>query len=388
VRRLIVIGAGPIGLSAALGAVGAGFDVTVLEKGSVGDALRRWGSIRLFSPMGMNLPPRAGRLLGPRRPSDEALLTGPQVADDVLAPLAETPELAGRVLTGHRVTAVGRAGLTRLDLAGHPLRAERTFRLLVETPRGESRFEAEFVVDATGVYDSPTAAGTGGLPALGERAIASRMIRHLGLLEKRRDQLRDRRVLLVGHGHSAASALLILQGLVLESPATRVLWATRSGHDRPVREVADDPLPERHRVASAANGLAQDPPVWLAVERRATIDRLAADDPGASSLRVTLSTGRDDLFDAVVALTGYRPDLGFLSELALEISAATEGPARLARALAGLSDCLAVPRVGPDDLGSGEPGFFLIGAKSYGRSPAFLIRTGLAQAEPILETIR
>ena len=49
-RRLAVIGAGPIGIAAAIGAIERGFDVTVLEKGNVGDSPvrgeRRVSSVR------------------------------------------------------------------------------------------------------------------------------------------------------------------------------------------------------------------------------------------------------------------------------------------------------------------------------------------------------
>jgi len=48
VKRLLVVGAGPIGLAAALGGSQRGWDVTVLEQGEVGDSLRRWGSAKFF----------------------------------------------------------------------------------------------------------------------------------------------------------------------------------------------------------------------------------------------------------------------------------------------------------------------------------------------------
>ena len=41
-RRLAIIGAGPIGLEAALLGRERGFEVTVLEKGRVGESLRRF----------------------------------------------------------------------------------------------------------------------------------------------------------------------------------------------------------------------------------------------------------------------------------------------------------------------------------------------------------
>jgi hypothetical protein len=279
------------------------------------------------------------------------------------------------------VLAIGRARLTRNELAGHPLRAERPFRLLLETPTGEEVVEAEVVLDASGVYDTPAAIGAGGVPARGERAGAGRLIRRLGSLEDRLGDLSGRSVLLVGHGHSAANALALLARL---EPAPSVLWATRSGNRRPCVEVAEDPLPERRTVVARANDLAASPPGFLKVERRAGVESLAADN---GSMEVALTGGRGGRFDAVVGLTGYRPDLSFLSELALEISAATEGPARLGRAVCHITDCLTPPRVGPEDLQTGEPGFHIVGAKSYGRLNTFLLSTGQGHLEAVLELV-
>jgi Pyridine nucleotide-disulphide oxidoreductase len=379
--RLVVIGAGPMGLEAALGAQERGFAVTVLEKGRVGESLRRWGSTRFFSPLGMNVSPRVKRLLGPGLPREDGILTGVEMAERVLEPLAASASLAGRVHTGHRVVAVGRARMTRAEMAGHPLRAERPFRLLVEGPEGEYALEAEAVLDASGIYDTPAAVGAGGVPARGERAVQSRLVRHLGTLEERLPDLAGRDVLLVGHGHSAANAIGLLERL---SPAPRVVWATRSPNRRPCVEVAGDPLPERQSVVAHANELAADPLAFLRVERRADVEAI---EPANGHLAVTLSGGRGGRFDAVVGFTGYRPDVSFLSELALEISPVSEGAHRLHRAIAGVTDCLTPPRVREEDLLSGEPGFHLVGFKAYGRISTFLLRTGHAQLESVLDLV-
>jgi hypothetical protein len=366
-----------MGLEAALGALERGLEVTVLEKDRVGASLLRWGSTRFFSPVAMNLSPRARKALGRDAPAPETILTGREMVATVLEPLARTPGL--RIRTGCRVAAVGRARLTRRDLPGHPLRAERPFRLLVETAEGEEVLEADVVLDASGVYDTPAALGAGGVPVPGERATGGESIRRLGELEERLPALAGRDVLLVGHGHSAANAVVLLAGR--EQPP-RVTWATRSFNQRPCQEVADDPLPERARVAAAANDLASRPPSFLKVERRAHLEGLR---PRDGRVEAVLSGGRGGVFDAVVGLTGYRPDHSFLSELALEVSPATEGALRLSRALASVTDCLSVPAVGPEDLASGEPGFHLIGSKSYGRLPTFLLQTGQAQIETVLD---
>jgi hypothetical protein len=379
--RAVVIGAGPSGLEAALGLVERGFDVTVLEKDRVGASLLRWGAhTRFFSPLGMNVSSRARRALGRGLGPEEAMLTGPEMVERVLEPLARSPALAGRVRLGHRAAGVGRARLTRGELAGHPIRAERPFCVLAEGPEGEYRFEAEVVLDATGVCDTPAAIGSGGVPAPGERGLAERLVRHLGDLEARLPDLAGRDVLLVGHGHSAANALALLSRV---DPAPRVTWAVRTPNRHPVVQVSDDPLPERRGIVDAANQLAATPPPFLKLERRAGVESLQRAAQGA--IDVGLSGGRGGRYDVVLGFTGYRPDLSFLSELALEVSPLSEGPARLAAAVAGATDCLSPPRVRGEDLATGEPGFHFVGAKSYGRIPTFLLQTGLEHLDSILD---
>jgi len=383
-KRLAVIGGGPVGLCAALAAVERGLDVAVFERGVVGQALLGWGRARLFSPFGMNVSASVRRLLGRDAPGEDALLTGPEMVENVLQPLAGREPLAGRVRTGCRVEGVARAGMTRTDFAGHPLRAERPLVLLVREEDAEQFLEFDAVLDATGVADRPCGTGPGGLPARGEQALCTRILRGLGAVENRLPVLAGRRVLLVGSGHSAANALLWLQDLARAAPGTDVTWAVRSANRRPVLEIADDPLPERRRVAASANALAESPPAWLRVERRATVTAVANRGDG---LEVSLSGGRKREYDEIAALTGNRPDWRLASELPIEISPSTEGTARLARALTGVTDCLAVPAIEPADLQSGEPGFFAIGSKSYGRSRNFLLQSGLRQAEAVLSTL-
>ena len=105
------------------------------------------------------------------------------------------------------------------------------------------------------------------------------------------------------------------------------------------------------------------------------------------AVEVTLSGGRIVSCDRVAAFTGFHPNGGMHSELNVEISPVTEGGARLFRAISNVTDCLAVPRVSPGDLASGEPGFWLIGSRSYGRAPTFLLQTGFQQIETILDSI-
>lgn len=377
-RRLIVIGAGPVGLEAALGALELGFDVNILEKDTAGASLKKWGATKFFTPLSMNVGPRTARALAAKHslPGD-ILLTGPEYVEKLLQPLIESSGLKSRVKVGHRVISVSRARMTRMDYPAHPVRAERPFRVLVEIAGGtEEVFEAEVVLDASGVSESASFIGGGGAPAIGERRLARAPIRQLGALYASE----GRRVLLIGHGHSAANAIDFLS----RRGDVQVTWATRSPNARPCVEVANDPLPLRREVVAQANTFAETPPSWLAVERRAHVEAIAE---ASGKYEVRLSGNRGGTFDAIAGFTGYRPDVSILSELALEISPISEGSARIQRALANVTDCLNAPQLSPKDLLSGEPGFHLLGIKSYGRMPAFLLQTGFSQLETILELL-
>jgi hypothetical protein len=375
-----------MGLFAAYMAAKRGLEVTLVERDRVGSSLLSWGSTRLFSPLSMNLPEGLGQDV-PGLPDGDALLTGSEMIERVLLPLSRSPLLYDRLLLRHRVVSVGRAGMTRKDFPGHPLRHERPFRLIVEGPQGMSTLEADLVFDATGA-PLPAGFGRGGLPVLGEPP-ADFIIGRLGDMEAFADGLRRGRVLLIGHGHGAAHALLSLSAAARRNAEVSVTWAFRSRNRKPLRETPDDPLPERARVVDAANALAASPPPWLEIRRADSVARMERTARGwrahftAPGPEGEAAPARD--VDAVAAFTGYRPDLSFLSELALDLSPVTEGTRGLQAVLGGAADCLSIPQVSPRDLVSGEPGFYLIGSKSYGRANTFLLRDGIRHAALILD---
>jgi hypothetical protein len=59
---------------------------------------------------------------------------------------------------------------------------------------------------------------------------------------------------------------------------------------------------------------------------------------------------------------------------------------KLAAALLGAAagDCLSTPAFGAEVLANPEPDFFILGHKSYGRSPHFLLETGYRQADDVV----
>ena len=93
-------------------------------------------------------------------------------------------------------------------------------------------------------------------------------------------------------------------------------------------------------------------------------------------------------FDEIVAVTGFRPDLAMLGELRLDLDSIVESP----RALAPLIDpnvhsCGTVPPHGAEELRQPEPGFYIVGMKSYGRAPTFLMLTGYEQVRSVVSEL-
>ncbi len=93
-------------------------------------------------------------------------------------------------------------------------------------------------------------------------------------------------------------------------------------------------------------------------------------------------------FDEIIAVTGFRPDLTMLGELRLDLDPAVESP----RALAPLIDpnvhsCGTVPPHGVEELRQPEANFFVVGMKSYGRAPTFLMLTGYEQVRSVVAAL-
>ena len=378
-----------MGFETALRALDRGFEVTMFEAGRIGENIRQWQHVRFFSPFGMNISPRVRQALFGKLPADEAILTGGEFIEAVLEPLSRLPELDGKIHCGRRVVFIARSSLGKMGLPNHPLRTERSFRILTEDVEGrEHIFEADLVFDASGVYDQANWAGSSGMPALGERRLHNRIVRHLQDFDGSETQrYAGRRILLIGHGHSAAHAIVALNNILKREPSTQITWAVRTDRTKPVLDIPDDPLPERARIASAANEIAQNPAKHIRVLRRATIEALLE---AKKEFKVKLKVWRNFeelVVDEIIALTGYRPNLEMLRELSAEFSGISEGVSGLYRALTNITDCLAKIDIKPQALQTGEPNFFVVGIKSYGRNAGFLLKSGVDQLDAIFSML-
>ncbi len=364
--RVAIIGAGPIGLETAVVLQEAGHEPVIYEAGRVGEHLRHWGWVELFTPWAMNTTTRGRARVPDAILADERIApTGAELVDRYLEPLASTLDVRLQA----RVLSITRPGLRKGDLLGDRRRFDTPFALHLRTETGERVERADVVVDCTGVFGDPAPLGAGGGRVIGEERHPRVRYGPVPV-----DDLAGRSVLVVGDGASAVTVLGRLREL---RPAASVRWITPRAEVPGFTSPPDDPLPARRALVALAREEAER------VEHLpgASVERLDGD-------RVQLHDGRSFKVDAVVCCTGFRPDHRLSRELQVHLCWGTEGPMRLAAGLlaakGGGGDCLAGGAEGPELLLNPEPGFFILGNKSYGRRSDFLLQVGYRQAEELL----
>ena len=411
-----ILGAGPVGVEAAARSAADGYRTLLV--GTVGEACRQWGHVRMFTPWRMNTSAR-GRAVVPGL-SPEECPTGAELVSRYLEPLAAS---LGPLVT-HRsgwVESVVRVGWPKRVGVGSEARGRAPFEIIGLDPitptTGRSlplngtadRVTARVVLDCTGTFATEDCDGSPG------HAMASEQDRrHLrsGLKDWPRwfadhapsDERSPTavRVLILGGGASAATDALALADLGCE-----VTIATRGPQPAPV--VEDDPLPNRAALFGAvrewvaAGSIAFVPGVTAADAVAITGDGREAtlrDMQDGRRLRTAVTLrdvatgtpsprpGFADAFDLVIDDTGFAPDTGLFRELQVHLCYATEGPMTLAASLmGGAADCLSQTGSDASLLATTEPGFLILGAKSYGRRSNFLLRAGLEQVDSVFDTL-
>ncbi|TKK82766.1 FAD-dependent oxidoreductase [Kribbella jiaozuonensis] len=378
---VVVIGAGPVGLAAAAHLAERGVEFLVLESGpSVAAAIDEWRHVKLFSPWRYDIDSAARRLLEASdwlEPDLDELPTGGDLIDDYLAPLAKT--LADNVRYGAEVVAVTRVGYDRIRTAGR-----ETSPFLLRLADGDEVL-ASAVIDAAGTWRRPNVLGASGIPARGEGDVADAISHALpDVFGRDRERFAGRRTAVVGAGHSAATTLLELGELVDHEPGTEVVWVVRGTDQARTYGGGDgDELPARGALGTRLKRLVQSGRVELVSSFRTESMARTADG------RVALTAGDQQVVaDTVVNSTGFRPDHDMVGELRLDLDPILGST----RALAPLIDpnqhsCGTVPPHGVDELQHPEPGYYAVGAKSYGRAPTFLLATGYEQARSVVAAL-
>lgn len=386
-----IIGGGPVGLAAAAHLTLRKIPFILFEAGeSIAANIRSWEHVWVFSPWRYNIDKAARQLLdaaGWEAPDDDGLPSGKELYESYFRPLANLSALAPYIHTKSKVTAIGRKNMDKMKSWG---REERPFVIQVQHKSAGARFyEAKAIIDASGTWSSPNPIGSGGVFAVGEIENSSKILYGIpDVLGIHKNRYKNKSIAVVGGGHSAINTVIDLNKLKDEYPGTTIHWILRKQH---VSEVYGG----QEKDALEARGA-----LGIKIEKLVNNDRVNVYTPfQVQEIRehngqLALIGYQDDELqalpgiDEIINNTGSRPDFSFLREIRLRIDASLESSAAIAELIdPNIHSCGTVRPHGEKELRHDEDGFYIVGSKSYGRAPTFLMATGYEQVRSVVAAI-
>jgi len=381
---IVIIGAGPIGLAAAAHLVEQKQAFILLEAGNeIAHNIRTWGHVTLFSPWRYNINKAAKALLEGsdwQEPNLETIPTGHELIDLYLKPLAELAQIKPSIRLNSKVVGISRQLNDKMKSKN---RVNQSFNVYVEKGDDINIIEAKAVIDATGTWGNPNPANSTGVWLQTEKALADHIEYGIPNINSNTKRYANKKIAVIGGGHSAINTLLALAELQKENPSTKLVWIMRKisveeayGGEEKDALAARGALGIRiHELVDTGKVEVVTPFYISLIKREENINII-----GTLNEEQKVLTG----FDELIVNAGNRPDLTMNSELRLSIDTATES----VQALAPLIDpnehsCGTVRAHGEEILRQPEKDFYIVGAKSYGRAPTFLMATGYEQVRSI-----
>ncbi|MDQ0273418.1 FAD-dependent oxidoreductase [Cytobacillus purgationiresistens] len=384
---IVVIGAGPVGLAAAAHLAERGQSFLLLEAGGkVGANILSWGHIRLFSPWRYNIDKAAMSLLAQtdwKHPDLEKLPTGNEIVEQYLEPLSKLPAINLNIHLNTKVLSIGKKDIDKMKTLN---REKAPFIIHTETKGEYKTYEARAVIDATGTWGSPNPAVSSGVWLKEEKALHNQIFYGIpNILGKEKSRYAGKRVAVVGGGHSAINSLLDLAKLKESYPETNILWIMRRQNvEAAYGGEEKDALEARGALGTKIHKLVDDQ--IIKVFTPFFIQQVKKSNKG--SALIGIQNGKEmtlEEIDEVIVNTGSRPDLLMVSEVRTSIDTSTESVHELAPLIdPNLHSCGTVRPHGEKELRQPEKGFYIVGAKSYGRAPTFLMATGYEQVRSVV----
>ena len=384
---IAIIGGGPVGLAAAAHLAQKDLPFILFETGqSVGQNFLSWGHVRVFSPWKYNIDKAARTLLLKSdwiAPYENDLPTGNELVKDYFRPLAKLPEIAPNIHYNTKVLTIGRKGLDKMKTKG---REERPFSLKVIKDDNVAYYEARAVLDATGTWNQPNPIGSGGIFAQGELESNDKI--YYGIPDVKGDYLeryKNKNIVVVGGGHSAINVLLDLSEVQKKYPHTRLNWILRKENLESVYGgKKEDALAARGALGSRMEALVHSGNVnvftpFHILGLQKTQSRIRIEGEYNGELKNIPDV------DEIISNTGSKPNLEMIRELRVGLDPALESVTNLAELIdPNVHSCGTVRPHGEKELRHPEKDFYIIGSKSYGRAPTFLMTTGYEQVRSIV----
>ncbi|SFF04636.1 Pyridine nucleotide-disulphide oxidoreductase [Paenibacillus algorifonticola] len=385
-----IIGAGPVGLAAAAHLISKGESFLLFEAGNeVGANIKKWAHVKLFSPWQYNMDKAAKHLLlsaGWVAPGLTDIPTGKELVEQYLKPFSELPEISPYIHLNTKVTAISRKGLSKVRTYG---REELPFVIYVNQQGKQLVFEARAVIDATGTWSNPNPIHSDGVFTAEEQSLNSQINYGIpDVLGKDKARYNGKKVLVVGSGHSAIHTLLDLAELQIQGNETEMTWAIRKQNLDDVyggREL--DGLPARGELGVRIQKLVKSGSVKVMTSFY--IEQLKQTN---GKIQVIGTAGSEKAFidgvDEIVCNTGSRPDLSFIREVRVMTDPSLESVYELAPLIdPNVHSCGTVRPHGEKELRQSEKDFYIVGSKSYGRAPTFLMATGYEQVRSVVAAL-
>lgn len=368
-EQCVIIGAGPIGLACAVHMTERGFDPLVLEAGKTAGAnIQSWGHVQMFTPWALNLDELSARWLadeGWDYPDLLAVPTGHEFVRDYLIPLSQIPLLRTKIRYGARVTRIRRqANVFDVETADGTVVQART---LLDCGGTFANKRSSTLLSGRNVNSSRIFAG---IPDFADPDTV--------------DTLSDGTVAVVGGGHSALSSMY---GLLLQrqhNSDLKVIWLLNSD--------TKDTVVEKEKTYF------KDVPGSFVVDALHALDHaikndlfevlsgfeLAQVEGKGAGVSLTDANGRVvDISSAIINI-GFFPDYGIYEDV--------EEPSNPLACIQGIYEhikpsentCLTVREQALPQLRLETDGHFVLGQKSYGSAPTFLLRTGYGQVDAVV----
>lgn len=382
---IAIIGGGPVGLAAAAHLVNKGKKFVLFEAGStIGSSMLKWGHVRMFSPWEYNVDKEAKKLLneaGWVSPDDADLPTGRELVENYLLPLSNLPILKEHIFLNAKVVGVAKKGRDKLKTEH---RDNVPFQLYVEINGLTKVFEAEAIIDASGTWENPNPILSNGIWTSSERNLIERIYYGIPNFQELEERYKNKTVMVVGSGHSAINTLLDLAALKEKYPDTTIYWVLRKKH---VKEAyggqENDGLQARGELGTRIQKLV-DMKLAEAITPFYIHEVNNVDGKISVSGELDGEESTIGLIDEIVVSTGFRPDTSFLNEIRLSLDSSVESVEALAPLIdPNIHSCGTVRPHGEAELKHPEKNFYIVGMKSYGRAPTFLLATGYEQVRSV-----
>ncbi|MFJ6414399.1 NAD(P)-binding domain-containing protein [Terribacillus saccharophilus] len=381
---VVIIGAGPVGLAAAAHLVEYDLPFVILEKGeSVGSNILEWGHVQLFSPWEYNTNQAATKLLAETEwlhPDKGKLPTGKELVNKYLKPLSQLQVMQEKIRFNSEVVAVTRDGADKLKSDN---RNERAFVVHYKNGSKLEKVSASAIIDASGTWQNPNPPYADGVWL--DSSIRDSVHTNIPAVQQQPEVFKGKHTVVIGSGHSALNTLLNLAELKEDQPSTKISWILR--RESPVSAFGgeeQDQLAARGALGSSAHKLVE----------QGVIDVFApfnVEEINYDGSNYTLSSKEGNIIstvDQIVVNTGARPDFSFLREIRYVIDPIVESTPALAPLIdPNLHSCGTVRPHGEEELKHPEKNFYVVGVKSYGRAPTFLLATGYEQVRSIVASI-